>query len=260
MELATPLRRLGFIVFEELRAPTSTSFVKPDLIAVRDRRATVIDVSIVSDGRGVTVWNEKKQYVADEYSFAIVSALHAIGCDVDFLVHQPMIISYRRICFPQSANAVIGLELPKVTVSDLWALCPTFNLVPHRPSYGVTSLVALLAAYTRIRLLVSFGHVILITLISLVVYERMCVRGRECTERSPKASLPKAVSVRDAHSLHSFFKFVIDEIMRRTLEGLQNPGVQTACEENFVDLEYADDIILMFKEEEKTRVFLDELT
>ncbi|KER26749.1 LOW QUALITY PROTEIN: hypothetical protein T265_13936, partial [Opisthorchis viverrini] len=35
---------------------------------------------------------------------------------------------------------------------------------------------------------------------------------------------------------------VIDELMRRTLEGLQNPGVQIACEDNLVDLEYADAI------------------
>ncbi|GAA50381.1 retrovirus-related Pol polyprotein from type-1 retrotransposable element R2, partial [Clonorchis sinensis] len=122
-ELAKRLRRLGYTVFEELRAPTSTSFIKPDLIAVRERRATVIDVSIVSDGRGVTVWNEKKQkYGADEFSLAIISALRAIGCDVDFLVHQPMIISYRGICFPQSAKAVIGLGLSNVTVSDLCLL------------------------------------------------------------------------------------------------------------------------------------------
>ncbi|KER26552.1 hypothetical protein T265_06196 [Opisthorchis viverrini] len=56
------------------------------------------------------------------------------------------------------------------------------------------------------------------------------------------------------------FNFVIDEIMRRTLEGLQNPGVQIASEENLVDLEYADDIVLMFEDKEKTQVFLDELT
>ncbi|GAA56006.1 endonuclease-reverse transcriptase [Clonorchis sinensis] len=68
-------------------------------------------------------WNEKKQkYGADEFSLAIISALRAIGCDVDFLVHQPMIISYRGICFPQSAKAVIGLGLSKVTVSDLCLL------------------------------------------------------------------------------------------------------------------------------------------
>ncbi|KER23347.1 LOW QUALITY PROTEIN: hypothetical protein T265_14658 [Opisthorchis viverrini] len=36
--------------------------------------------------------------------------------------------------------------------------------------------------------------------------------------------------------------------------------VQKACEENLVDLEYADGIVLMFEEEEKAQVFLDELT
>ncbi|GAA56546.1 retrovirus-related Pol polyprotein from type-1 retrotransposable element R2 [Clonorchis sinensis] len=128
-ELAKRLRRLGYTVFEELRAPTSTSFIKPDLIAVRERRATVVDVSIVSDGRGVTVWNEKKQkYGADEFSLAIISALRAIGCDVNILVHQPMIISYRGICFPQSAKAVIGLGISKVTVSDLCLLATVGSL------------------------------------------------------------------------------------------------------------------------------------
>ncbi|KER28000.1 hypothetical protein T265_05049 [Opisthorchis viverrini] len=46
--------------------------------------------------------------------------------------------------------------------------------------------------------------------------------------------------------------FVIDEIMRRTLEGLRNAGVQITCEENLVYLKYADDIV--------PQVFLDELT
>ncbi|GAA48365.1 retrovirus-related Pol polyprotein from type-1 retrotransposable element R2 [Clonorchis sinensis] len=122
-ELAKRLRHLGCTVFEELRAPTSTSFIKPDLIAVRERRATVIDVSMVSDGRGVTVWNEKKsKYGTDEFLLAIISALRAVGCDVDFSVHQPMIISYRGMCLPQSAKAVIGLGLSKVTISDLCLL------------------------------------------------------------------------------------------------------------------------------------------
>ncbi|KAG5446087.1 hypothetical protein CSKR_103835 [Clonorchis sinensis] len=44
-----------------------------------------------------------------------------------------------------------------------------------------------------------------------------------------------------------------DSQVRQTLKGLQNPGVQIAC-----DLEYADDIALVF--EEKAQVFLDELT
>ncbi|KER21680.1 hypothetical protein T265_10051 [Opisthorchis viverrini] len=47
--------------------------------------------------------------------------------------------------------------------------------------------------------------------------------------------------------------------MRRTLEGLQNPGAQRASEENLVNLEYADDIVFIFEEKEKAHVFLDEL-
>ncbi|GAA56135.1 tetraspanin-CD63 receptor [Clonorchis sinensis] len=43
-ELAKCLRLLGYTVFEELRAPNLRSFIKPDLIALRERRATVIDV------------------------------------------------------------------------------------------------------------------------------------------------------------------------------------------------------------------------
>ncbi|GAA49569.1 retrovirus-related Pol polyprotein from type-1 retrotransposable element R2 [Clonorchis sinensis] len=102
MEFAKRFRCLGYTVSEEFREPTSTSFSKSDLIAVRQHRATVIDVKIVSD---------RQSY-----------SLRAIGCDVHFLVHQPMIISYREICFPWSAKAVIGLGLPKVTVSDLCLL------------------------------------------------------------------------------------------------------------------------------------------
>ncbi|KER32932.1 hypothetical protein T265_01026 [Opisthorchis viverrini] len=52
------------------------------------------------------------------------------------------------------------------------------------------------------------------------------------------------------------FKFVIDEILRRMLEGLQNSGVQIALKNT---LEYAD-MILIFKEEEKAQVFLYALT
>ncbi|GAA48305.1 hypothetical protein CLF_101441 [Clonorchis sinensis] len=52
--------------------------------------------------------------------------------------------------------------------------------------------------------------------------------------------------------------FVTDGIIRRMLESLQNLGIQIAFGKKLVDLEYADDIVLVF--EEKARVFPDELT
>ncbi|GAA48421.1 very long chain acyl-CoA dehydrogenase [Clonorchis sinensis] len=54
------------------------------------------------------------------------------------------------------------------------------------------------------------------------------------------------------------FNFVLDEIMRRTLEGLQNPGVQTSCDEDLVDLDFAGDIVLVFEEEKAQTPVTDE--
>ncbi|KER27877.1 hypothetical protein T265_05160 [Opisthorchis viverrini] len=56
------------------------------------------------------------------------------------------------------------------------------------------------------------------------------------------------------------FNFVIDEIMRRTLDGFQNPGVQIVAGESFFDLEYADDIALIFEDHSKAQALLNELT
>ncbi|GAA55804.1 polyprotein [Clonorchis sinensis] len=95
----------------------------------------------------------------------------------------------------------------------------------------------------------------------------VCDVSRQLNMLHQAASCSSCYDIRDivihvysnAHSPF-LFNFVIDEIMRRTLEGLQNPGVQIACDENLVDLKHADDIILVFREEEKAQMFLDELT
>ncbi|GAA52406.1 protein kinase [Clonorchis sinensis] len=49
-------------------------------------------------------------------------------------------------------------------------------------------------------------------------------------------------------------------VARETLSREQQAGFRPASDENLVDLEYADDIVLIFEEEEKAQVFLDELT
>ncbi|GAA57148.1 ubiquitin-conjugating enzyme E2 D/E [Clonorchis sinensis] len=56
------------------------------------------------------------------------------------------------------------------------------------------------------------------------------------------------------------YHFVIDEIMRRAVEGLRNPGVQIDCDENLIGLGNAEDILRVFKKGEMAQVFLDEST
>ncbi|GAA53068.1 hypothetical protein CLF_109473 [Clonorchis sinensis] len=63
----------------------------------------------------------------------------------------------------------------------------------------------------------------------------------------------------EASLLDANFNFVIDELLRQTLESLQNPYVQIAVDENLVDLECADIIVSIFEKEE-AQLFLDELT
>ena len=55
------------------------------------------------------------------------------------------------------------------------------------------------------------------------------------------------------------FNLVIDAVMKRTLEDLQNPSVQTMAGENLVDLDYADNIVLLFEKEE-AQVVLNRLS
>ncbi|KER34015.1 hypothetical protein T265_00205 [Opisthorchis viverrini] len=48
--------------------------------------------------------------------------------------------------------------------------------------------------------------------------------------------------------------------MRRTLDGLQNPGIQIVADESLVDLEYADDIVLIFEDQSEAQALSDKLT
>ncbi|GAA55085.1 reticulon/nogo [Clonorchis sinensis] len=58
----------------------------------------------------------------------------------------------------------------------------------------------------------------------------------------------------------SLFNFVTDELMRRTLGGLQKPVVQIVEDENLVDLDYADAIALIFEDQGETQALLSRLT
>jgi hypothetical protein len=74
-------------------------------------------------------------------------------------------------------------------------------------------------------------------------------------------SFPTTSGVRQGCPLSPFlFNFIIDAVMMRALQGLQNPGVRIIAGENLVDLEYADDIVLIFEKEGEAQALLDKLT
>ena len=71
-------------------------------------------------------------------------------------------------------------------------------------------------------------------------------------------SFPTTSDVRQGCPLSPFlFNSVMDAIMTRALDGLQNPGVHFISGENIVDLEYADDIVLLFEKETEGKKFLN---
>ena len=78
-------------------------------------------------------------------------------------------------------------------------------------------------------------------------------------ESSPKAFPQEVVSAKAALSPF-LFNFVIDEIMIRALEGLPKSGVHVITGEKLVDLEYADDIALLFEDVQEAQSVLDKLT
>ena len=62
-------------------------------------------------------------------------------------------------------------------------------------------------------------------------------------------SFPARSGVLQGCSLYPFlFNFVIDEIMMGALEGPLKPGVHVITGEKLVDLEYADNIVLLFED------------
>ena len=106
-DLAWRLRTLGYVVLEEFRVPTATSFIKPDLIAVRHEAAIVMYMSIVEDNRSTVAWDKNiLQYEGERPSAAIYSSLTTCG------FRQPVIQSYRGMYFSTSAKALSCLDLP----------------------------------------------------------------------------------------------------------------------------------------------------
>ena len=97
--------------------------MKPDLIAVKSGAATVMDVSIVGDGSAATAWLNKKEKYGTERQLAVIRlALSHVGSPVDTISKEPIILSYRGICYTKSVRALILHGLPRYVISDLCLL------------------------------------------------------------------------------------------------------------------------------------------
>ncbi|GAA49589.1 hypothetical protein CLF_103262, partial [Clonorchis sinensis] len=95
----------------------------------------------------------------DEFGSSVALA---ISCGVDCLVPQPMIILYRGICFPQPANAAVGLRLPKITVGDLCLLTILGSLRTYDTFMRAWRLVFILAPEFQSRPYSWFLHLCLL--------------------------------------------------------------------------------------------------
>lgn len=74
-------------------------------------------------------------------------------------------------------------------------------------------------------------------------------------------NFPTVSGVRQGCPLSPFlFNFVIDMIIDTTIQGLDNPGVDIMPGEKIVDLEYADDIVLLFDTHHSAQSMLDRMS
>uniref|UniRef100_UPI00339A3F21 reverse transcriptase domain-containing protein n=1 Tax=Acinetobacter baumannii TaxID=470 RepID=UPI00339A3F21 len=75
------------------------------------------------------------------------------------------------------------------------------------------------------------------------------------------AAFPTVSGVRQGCPLSPFlFNFVIDEIMEECLKGTTESGVQVLPGDKLVDLDYADDIVLLFDCQATAQRTLDRLS
>ncbi|KER34037.1 hypothetical protein T265_00222 [Opisthorchis viverrini] len=99
----------------------------PEIHCLRLVESTCFDVF------RVIVWNGKK---AETRCCLLFLRHHFIDWSTNFSVHQPIIISYQVICFPESAKGVIEPRLSKVTVIDLWLLSRKLRAIRSTGSFA----------------------------------------------------------------------------------------------------------------------------
>ncbi|KER18975.1 hypothetical protein T265_12072 [Opisthorchis viverrini] len=123
----------------------------------------------------------------------------------------------------------------------------TDKFVPHQPSHGAISRVALLVASSSVYL-AAFN------------VNTLKQAGQQNTLALTLDSLGSDVCYVTETIIHDASTMIKLIALSVAIRFRQRASRSKASEENLVDLEYADDIVLMFAEKDKAQVFLDELT
>ncbi|GAA47877.1 hypothetical protein CLF_100915 [Clonorchis sinensis] len=173
-----------------------------------------------------------------------------------------------------SRRAVDALSKPCTTKKST----SNNNIMPNRPSPGAISRVAYIQqGGMQDNKLLSLSHWTHLVLVYAVYQKQDASTVVELTVPSVSTRFRLRTSefrgsvygdLSDSFCTESgghegctayLFNFVVDEVMRRTLQGHRNPAVQATADGNVVHLKYADDIVPFF-EEYKAQMLLDELT
>lgn len=111
--LASGLRDIGYVVDEEPRVRTDSGLRKPDIIAVRDGRATVLDAQVVSGAMALNEAHERKRnyYASNNGIAADITSRH--GVTKNCILYSTCTLSWRGIWSSKSADYLLSLGLSK---------------------------------------------------------------------------------------------------------------------------------------------------
>ncbi|KAA3673246.1 uncharacterized protein DEA37_0011154 [Paragonimus westermani] len=102
---------------------TARSFIKPDMIVLRDNKAFVLDVAICDAERmEATVRLKLDKYAVGANGSRIEEFIQSVFPLAKSVVHAPIVFNNRGFIHPQSHRTLLSLNLTKLDISDLCVL------------------------------------------------------------------------------------------------------------------------------------------
>ena len=103
-------KRNSLRVLVEPQIPHTSTFMKPDIILIRDKTAVVVDVQVCGDSNADLAFKTKAQKYGSPLCHAnIMKYLRAMSITVDSLQQAPFVISFKGIFFKKSIKAARSL-------------------------------------------------------------------------------------------------------------------------------------------------------